>query len=189
MDVMPDCAAEICKGISEPDKSKWPAKRQWRVQSDFILEEFNQRKQGILDKCDGQKIKTFISNQWTLEYDLAYSGLAKEVYLAAKLAIKDGSDVPANKTCKEVAKQALEDFESNIKTLDSKEKMASTVYSEFTSGTKASKAIAAQYLGSILEKWYADKPQELLALIPTYIKEAIEYVTEVIPIVPELEKQ
>lgn len=43
------------------------------------------------------------------------------------------------------------------------------------------KAIAAQYLGLILEKWYESKPNELLSLLPTYIKGAIEYVTAPIP--------
>ena len=183
IDVMPDCAAEICKGMDSSDKSTWPKKknRRWRAMADFTPDQFSKLKKDIIKKCDGQKVKTFFSNKWTFEYDLAYAGLAKEVYLSAKLAIKDGNGTPKKKKKQQVYDDEKIYFDSNISTIASQDELASTVYSEFTTGTKASKAIAAQYLGLILEKWYGSKPEELLARLPTYIKEAIEYVTAPIP--------
>lgn len=149
--------------------------------ADFTPDQFSKLKKDIIKKCDGQKVKTFFSNKWTFEYDLAYAGLAKEVYLSAKLAIKDGNGTPKKKKKQQVYDDEKIYFDSNISTIASQDELASTVYSEFTTGTKASKAIAAQYLGLILEKWYGSKPEELLARLPTYIKEAIEYVTAPIP--------
>ena len=33
----------------------------------------------ILDRANGQQVKTFVANHWTFEYDLAYAGLADEL--------------------------------------------------------------------------------------------------------------
>ncbi len=41
-----------------------------------------------LKEHDAGPVKTFISPKWTLEYDLAYSGLGKEVHVAVQLAKK-----------------------------------------------------------------------------------------------------
>lgn len=57
---------------------------------------------------------------------------------------------------------------------------ASHIYSCFTKGTKASKAIAAQYLASIVESRVKNKQltvEQLKAALPAYLLEAIEYVT------------
>ncbi len=56
------------------------------------------------------------------------------------------------------------------------------VYAHFVTGTKASKAIAAQYLAQILE-WELKRgkltPAELRDRLPAYLVEAIEYVCPV----------
>ena len=48
-----------------------------------------QRKKHIEEKAQGQCVKSFVSDEWTLEYDLAHSGVAEEVYVAAYLARKE----------------------------------------------------------------------------------------------------
>lgn len=181
LDVMPACAPQICiKSIDSDDISDWPKKnkRRWRAIPDFPGDELTNRRKEIESKASGQKVKSFVAEHWTLEYALSYSGLALEVYISAKLAIKDSTCVPKGKTCKEVLEDAKTSFEDNITSLYDKELIASTVYSEFTTGTKASKAIAAQYLATILERTYSEHPQKLLNKLPEYLVQAIEYVTE-----------
>ncbi len=93
MDVMPNCAPEII-GKVEPGK-KWPdiGKRKWRAKIDFegdeTTEKLADRKKHIVEKAHGQCVQSFVSDEWTLEYDLANAGLAKEVYIAAYLAMEN----------------------------------------------------------------------------------------------------
>ncbi len=179
MDVMPNCAPEIClTSITSSDPAKWPKTkdRRWRALSDFKDGELDERRKQINEKCDGQKVKSFIADHWTLEYDLAREGLGEEVYIAAKLAIKDEQDVPAADSVKQVGKDAIKYHADNlIGEVD--DVRASKIYSEFTTGTKASKSIAAQYLACLLENRYGDDPASLADKLPPYVKCAIEHVT------------
>ena len=95
MDVMPDCAPEIL-GLVEGDADpKWQAsRRRWKAVRDFGDDEktrsialAGQRER--LKEHDGQSVMTFVADHWTLEYDLAYCGLAEQVYVAASLARND----------------------------------------------------------------------------------------------------
>lgn len=179
LDIMPDCAPSICKEV-DSDPSKWPllSKRKWRAVSDFSNNDIEEKRKQLAEKCDGQMVKTFIADNWTFEYDLSAAGLGKEVFLAAKLAIKDESNVPAKKSCKEVYTDSIKEYESTIAPIKDKKILASTIYSCFTKGTSASKAITAQYLSFLLEKRFKDKASELVAVLPNYILGAIEHVTE-----------
>ncbi|MCK9199872.1 MAG: AAA family ATPase [Gallionella sp.] len=180
MDVMPDCGKPIIK-------------KELSTKSALGEAGLKARRSALSDKTNGQKVKTYIANEWTLEYDLAYFGLAKDVYVAAYLAKKDeaiaeqGKDLNAE-TVTTVEQKALADFKGlEQEALNStsngladgcayKELLATKVYALFTTGTKASKTIAAQYLAGALE----DKklaPDAWRKILPPYLVEAIDYVT------------
>ena len=179
MDVMPDCApvitgrVEACSNL--PDKTA----RRWRIKSDFKADELSARRDAIREKAGGQNVKTFVSDQWTLEYDLAYAGLGKDVWVAAKLA---GADDQINSGKKDLA-DVVTEAEEGFAALDdgrSAEELASHVYALFTTGTRASKAVVAQYLANRLEKRVGDQElnaETLKAILPPYLMAAIEYVT------------
>lgn len=183
LDVMPDCAPDILgiKKVPEKDgEDQWPEKRRWKMVSDLIkdgvtVEQYREEK---ANKVTGQNVKTFVSNHWTLEYDLAHSDLAEEVYVAARLALADEKICKDEETKETVDADARKDFkklpESNIE-------RASKVYALFAhkTRTKASKAIGAQYLVDLLEAkdkevWNAQKWGSVL---PSYLVEAIKHVT------------
>jgi putative ATP-dependent endonuclease of OLD family len=100
MDVMPDCAPMIIGCVE--DGLEWPAtnRRRWRAKRDIgdenALTTHREKKVG---KASGQYVKTFVSDEWTLEYDLALgpkdatgnfrAGIAEDVYIAACLAKRD----------------------------------------------------------------------------------------------------
>ncbi len=95
MDVMPDCAPEIL-GLKGVKSSVWPDKadRRWRAMKDFgstpsdrenALKEHRDKR----TESDGQCVRTFVADHWTLEYDLAFKGLSKEVHHAGFLAIHE----------------------------------------------------------------------------------------------------
>lgn len=201
LDVMPDCAPVIIEKVKQHDV--WPEKnsRRWRAKADFVAGELEAHRQAIQSKATGQRVETFIANEWTLEYDLAYFGLAKEVYVAAHLAKKDealaekGKDLNAE-TATTVEQKALTDFKgleqeasnsTSVGLADGcayKELLATKVYALFTTGTKSSKTITAQYLAGALE----DKklaPDAWRKMLPPYLVEAIDYVTGAVDAVPK----
>jgi len=192
MDVMPNCAPYIIGKLKKDDK--WPLKdkkRHWRAKTDVgDLDERRRKKEA---KADGQRVKTFVSDEWTLEYDLAlgpkrdgkYSGgLAKEVFIAAWLAGKDDAIKTGDKEIeaeRKKAETAFDELQKNAKPIDDcdpAEVLASNVYAKFLK-PKISKPIAAQYLAECLEG-QADENGLMPALrerLPQYLVKAIEYVT------------
>ena len=100
LDVMPDCAPVIV-GKVKPEE-EWPEGRRWKVKADFGDGQLNERRQAIRERASGQRVDTFVSDHWTLEYDLAFAGLGRELYLAIALAAKD-EDIASGKvsaTCR-----------------------------------------------------------------------------------------
>lgn len=186
MDVMPDCAPEILGIVEDVDDIKWEdkSKRKWLTKRDFG--EGANRKAGLDDrrkklaKDDGQFVRTFIADEWTLEYDLAFHGLAKDVFIAASLAKNDNALNEEKKKREDVEIAARKKFEKIASECNvDKEQLSTRVYLLFKK-ERASKAIAAQYLAEILhkkvkkEKLSSDIFQKKL---PPYIVDAIKYVT------------
>ena len=214
MDVMPDCAPTIIGKLKETDE--WPplnSKRHWRAKRDVPDLQFVRNAKR--EKAMGQCVKSFVSDEWTFEYDLALGpkdetggfpgGLAEDVYVAASLAEKDekltrqfGVDVSEQpslldeNSVEKIEAAALKSFAdltnaasaSASTSCATEEIIAAHVYAKFASGS-ASKAIAAQYLAERLMRKHLSgelTAQSLRARLPTYLVEAIDYVTSGPPI-------
>jgi putative ATP-dependent endonuclease of OLD family len=176
MDVMPDCAPQMLGLVTGDDDPKWTdSNRRWRSEKDFDADGLRERRNKRSGN-DGQQVKTFVSGEWTLEYDLAINGLGKYVYIAASLALNDDPINDDRKTITEVGTAAEAEFAA----LSGSNKEIATKTYELFKTKRASKAIAAQYLANILdakgavENFDANSFKEQL---PPYIVEAIEYVT------------
>lgn len=197
MDVMPNCAPIIIGKVEE--REGWPEKnrRRWRAKRDFTEEEIAGERQKKNRKASGQNVKTFISDEWTLEYDLALGprdkdgnltgGLAEDVYVAAKLAANDEIINSGETKISDVEQDAMGDFKKLQETATLKddrsaeEVIASNVYALFAKNG-VSKSIAAQYLAQRLLSKYksGELPlDEFKAKLPEYLICAIEYVTGV----------
>lgn len=192
MDVMPDCAPEILGLVEGADDPKWDDKtqRKWRATRDFGLDEEGQRlhldeRRRLRKAHDEQNVKTFVAGQWTLEYDLAFSGMAREVLIAARLASKDEALHAGRETHDQVIERAIAEYNDYHNSNTSPEQVSSSVYALFHRKT-ASKAIAAQYLVDILEQRYRGVVVPRAGLeerLPSYLVEAISYVTSRLEIV------
>ena len=188
LDVMPNCAPEIT-GKVKPHED-WPKGRRWKVKKDFTQVELDQRRASIEKKAQGQNVRTFVSDSWTLEYDLAFYGLAKEVWLASCLAQEDEKINLGEKNRDDVIISAKERFQRLSQDYADPEILASHVYAQFTTGTKASKAITAQYLAELLEEKFGDNESITNSLeqnLPKYIVDAIKYVTSPVKVRGESE--
>jgi putative ATP-dependent endonuclease of OLD family len=193
MDVMPNCAPMIIGKVRNDEE--WPklTRRRWRAKKDVNLTEERNRK---MAKASGQCVETFVSDEWTLEYDLALGlkgkdgrftgGLAEDVYVAACLAEEDEAINAGRKKLSAVTKTALKEF-SKIKDkaaptddCSAEEVLAAHVYAKFARDG-VSKAIAAQYLAERLQKKRKEgklTPADLRERLPKYLTGAIDYVTE-----------
>lgn len=183
MDVMPDCApvilGKIKKGEEIPPLTE--SKRRWRVKSDFKANELDEKRTRTRNKANEQCVRTFVANEWTLEYDLAYFGLARQVHLAIALADADEKINEKKVEITQVAKAAEARFEALEGKGCSKEEICSHIYEPLAVSNPVSKTTTAQYLSELLE-WQIDKGkltrESLRALLPPYVLQAIEHVTE-----------
>ena len=177
LDVMPDCAPWIVGKLVEGEVL--PEGRKWRMKKDFTAKTIAAYRENKRSKASGQRVETFVSDEWTLEYDLALCGLSEDVWASAYLADKD-EDIHNGKTSVEgEILNARADFRQKTNAISSPEELACHVYAWFTK-TRVSKPIAAQYLADILEnrsKKGELTPTTLIKILPTYLVKAIEYVT------------
>jgi putative ATP-dependent endonuclease of OLD family len=186
MDVMPDCAPAILDKIraGDPIPPLKGSKRRWRVKSDFTGAELDDKRARTRDKANEQQVRTFVADEWTLEYDLAYFGLAKQVQVAIALADND-DQLNAGKTTKaKVETAASAAYATLVKSGVHREELCSTIYEPLAVSNPVSKPTTAQYLAVVLAKDLASgvfTPETLRAALPAYVVEAIAHVTEPFP--------
>lgn len=186
LDVMPDCAPLILGLVQSEDDPKWQSpRRRWRAMRHLggTTEEQHSALESLRNKLcrdDGQTVKTFPADHWTLEYDLAFCGLAEEVHLAALLAKNDDPLWEEKKSLSEIEIQARFEFEKLHEELgENNEALCSSIYRAFkTEG--ASKATAAQFLAEIITKMIKVRfitGENLREMLPKYLVNAIDYAT------------
>ena len=116
------------------------------------------------------EIKLFTAKNWTLEYEIAKSGLYKELDIAVKMA--NGEQAGYKVTLEEAKKESDETYKDGTNDI-----VAYQIFKPINDGV-VSKAIVAQYLAEILES----HPKEYKAVLESdehleYLVEAIKHVT------------
>lgn len=186
IDVMPDCAPWIVGVLREEEV--FPAlkgtRRKWRAKCDFPGTELDDRRVEIERRANGQKVRTFVANEWTLEYDLAFSGLDEFVWLAAHLADNDEILLKSPEKRADELASATAEYAALVAQSRTREELASEVYARFMRDN-VSKAISAQYLAELLTDAVKNgkiTAAELQKRLPPYLVEAIGHVTEALPV-------
>lgn len=134
-------------------------------------------------KCnDGGPLRTFVSPQWTLEYDLAATDLAPLVWEAVVVGAKQKSRAKNRKPPLSTAERQLAGAAAAKKlqslaaaAAGSKAKLAASIY-EPLYDKKASKAEVAELLAELLDGDIRT-PEQLREAVPKYLVDAIDYVT------------
>jgi putative ATP-dependent endonuclease of OLD family len=133
-----------------------------------------------LKQYDGGVVRTFVSERWTLEHDLALSGLGLELHQSIAFAkkLKNTDRAFSDKDRADIFQTAGEEYTQFSKNA-SPAAIAARVYQPLFD-EDASKAATAQVLAELLE---TQKPlaDMLRPRLPPYIVTAIEYVTAAIP--------
>jgi putative ATP-dependent endonuclease of OLD family len=181
LDVMPDDAPWIVSKLKAGEvlPPRPPSKRQWRVKSDFSGDGLEQRRQERMVKASGQRVRTFVADEWTLEFDLAYSGLEAEVWRAATLALSDDRIQEGKLSMAQAIEEGQAAFGLLVDQHLARATLAAHVYAKFEA-EGASKAIAAQYLAERLEQLFDEgtmNAQILREKLPPYVLQAIAHVT------------
>lgn len=127
-----------------------------------------------VDRAKGGSTDVFISDHWTLEYDLLRSGLAKATYCAIQLEQAEGSKGFLTKVEFDKAlKDAQEEFDALEANCSSTE-IAAYAYEPLHS-KRASKAIVAQYLASLVSGGAYGEGDAFFKLLPPYVQDAFEH--------------
>lgn len=148
-----------------PDAAKPHLSESRKTLNDFSTAQID-AKLDRLKQHDGENVKTFPSDVWTLEYDLAYAGLARELWQAIRLTERSG-DSPVT-----VKQEASLEFESWGELTP--EQAAIKVYG-YMLDEDVSKAIVAQQLADLILRLPEDGTA-FAAKLPSYIVAAIHHV-------------
>ncbi len=132
-------------------------------------------------KYNGQETKTFISPDWTLEYDIALSGLKKEFYTAVlqaeKIKNSDTYGLTPDKIT-EVNEKVETDFTTWTSEQKTDQEIAKAIYEGYMLDKKISKSIVAQCFASLLKECEGIKERIEVDEKLEYLVIAIKYVTE-----------
>lgn len=179
LDIMPDCAPVILGKVAAGQAFPAVNTRRWRAVSDFAGNALADRREQIRTRAAGQRVETFVSDRWTLEYDLARCGLAKEMWVAAQLALADDKIIRGTKTRFGVTREALKSWQDLEAQNHTDDELATHVYAPLAN-EDASKPITAQYLARILELDGKNRQRTIAqwrAALPAYVVSAIDHVT------------
>jgi len=131
-------------------------------------------------KYNGQDIRTFISPDWTLEYDIALSGLRREFYTAVLRAEKiQNSNIYGltSEKITEVNQKVETDFAAWTSEQKTEQNIAKAIYEDYILEKKISKAIIAQCFAALLKESERIKDRIEADEKMKYLVDAIKYVT------------
>ena len=132
-------------------------------------------------RYNGNEIQTFISPDWTLEYDIALSGLKKEFYTAVlraeKIQNSDTYGLTPDKIT-EVNQKVETDFTTWTSERKADQEIAKSIYEGYMLDKKISKAIVAQCFAALLKECEVINERIEVDEKLKYLVDAIKYVTE-----------
>lgn len=169
-DIVPDIATYVNK----PAKGK-------RFESDYSTSEASaavNRKIDRVEAADDPNVKVFVSDRWTLEYDLAMTELAPLMFLAISVgkAEKSKGERLTEEDEAQVLQYATEAWPSFKEKHATAQHLAVEIYQPLYEKA-ASKAAVAQYAAKLLRTGKYGVGQALLDALPPYIKSALRHLT------------
>lgn len=149
--------------------------------SAFTQGQINEKRTEKENRYNGNEIQTFISPDWTLEYDIALSGLKKEFYIAVLRAERiQNSDTYGLTPLKitEVNQKVETDFSTWTSEHKTGQEIAKAIYEDYMLSKKISKPIVAQCFAALLKGCEGIKERIEADEKLKYLVDAIKYVTE-----------
>jgi putative ATP-dependent endonuclease of the OLD family len=171
-DIVPD----IAKNYVTPPKN---GKK--RFESDYTPAEAAiavKRKRDRVEAADDPAVKVFVSDEWTLEYDLATSGLAELLFIAC--ALGQTEHAKGERLTEADEKLVLAGAQAAWPGLKAKHpvgtELAAVIYQPLYE-KDASKAVTAQYAAKLIRTGAYGTGDALLNALPPYLKKALRHLT------------
>ena len=157
-----------------PDEASPYLRGDRKVETGWTREEIAKRIESRR-KNDGGPVRTFVSPCWTLEHDLAMSGLAEYVDAAVRLAAIAKTDdcMPGGEVQCQCFTESVARIHEWSQGGRSRADIAATIYQPLYEG-KVSKTVTAQCLAQLLT---GQNKKDLRAKLPQYLVDAIDYAT------------
>jgi len=158
-----------------------PANGRKRFENDYDAGEADaavKRKVARVESPNDPNVKAFVSDHWTLEYDLARAELGQLMFEAIALAKKAktrGERLNDTDETTALAEAAMEWAKIQAEDLPADE-LAAKIYQPLYE-EDASKAIAAEYAAAILRTEKYGKGDALLTCLPVYLRKALCHLT------------
>lgn len=170
-----DIVPNVATYVSKPKTGK-------RFEGDYTSTEAAEavrRKVLRVETDDDPAVKVFVSNFWTLEFDLAMTGLAELMFVAIALAKSQKSrgerlTEEDEETVTESAKTA---WPSQKATYPNPTDLAAVIYQPLYE-KDASKAVTAEYAAKLIRSGQYGVGQALLDALPPYLKAALRHLTQ-----------
>lgn len=178
LDIVPNDVSYI-QGKKNKEDNKVPLKKGQKEHTkrkveDYTAAEIGEVRTKKVDRAKGGSTEVFISDHWTLEYDLLRSGLAKATYCAIQLEQAEGTKGYLKKADFDKAfKDAQLEYDELAK-VSSTEAIAANAY-QLLHSKKASKAVVAQYLASLVSAGSFGNGEDFFKLLPPYVQSAFEH--------------
>ncbi|MFM1907428.1 MAG: hypothetical protein RLZZ591_1105 [Pseudomonadota bacterium] len=178
LDIVPNDVAYI-QGKQDKIRNAVPLRKGQKEHSkrkveDYTPAEILDVRRKKVERAMGGSTEVYISDHWTLEYDLLRSGLAKATYCAIQLEQAEGTKGFLKKAeFDKVLKDAQKEFDELVTKCSSAE-IAAYAYEPLHS-KKASKAVVAQYLASLVCGGGFGAGDTFFMLLPPYVQHAIEH--------------
>lgn len=153
-----------------------PAKKR-RFEDQFTAAQKEEHVSRKEKRAEGGSTKVFVSDCWTLEYDLAHSGCARLMHDAVALSVKAGDDgyLSAAEIEAEL-KLATDRWDKYTTSKTASHLIAADIYKPL-SEKDASKAVTAQFCAYLLKTGKYGEGKALQDSLPAYLKRALLYVT------------
>ncbi|MEZ2737999.1 ATP-dependent nuclease [Comamonas jiangduensis] len=178
LDIVPNDVAYI-QGKNDKIRNAVPLKPGQKEHSKRKLEDYTpaeivEVRMKKVERAQGGSTEVFISDHWTLEYDLLRSGLSKATYCAIRLEQAEGSKGYLKKAdFDSTLRNAQQEYDELAKNI-SLEAIAAYAYERLES-KKASKAVVAQYLATLVSRGDFGTGETFFKLLPPYVQLALEH--------------
>ncbi|MBI5277799.1 MAG: AAA family ATPase [Burkholderiales bacterium] len=181
-DIVPDIATYVTK----------PKNGKPRFESDYTPAAAAlavTRKVDRVEAADDPAVKVFVSDQWTLEYDLATTGLAELMFIACALGQTEHSK--GERLAEADEKLVLASAQAAWPGLKAKHpvatELAAVIYQPLYE-KDASKAVTAQYAAKLIRTGNYGTGDALLQALPLYLKHALRHLTGTMDPAPAVAK-
>lgn len=155
-----------------------PKNNRKRFEKDYTPEEVEALVKTKVDRAQGGSTIVCVSNNWTLEFDLALHGCAQLMHDAIHLAKK--ADSRGERLTEDDEKNTIVEAGERWKELSnaghSPVELASLIYQPLVE-KEASKAITAQYAAHLISTGDYGKGDELFNKLPPYLQQALRHLT------------